>query len=470
MLALPDSSLRSLTTRQRTFLLVAVALGVLLNPLNASMISVAVARLQHVFDLRFSSASWLISTYYLASAISQPVMGKLADLLGRRRLFFIGLALAAVSAAAAPFAPSFQWLITLRLIQSVGSGAIYPAGMGIVREYIGDNQARALAFLAVFSGGAAAFGPSIGGLLMRWHDWPSIFWVNFPFIISSALLGWWFLPRDRPLRLQARDSSVGTSGMVLLRGLDWPGIALFSGTVLTTLVFLLSIPTTVEWWAAGLAVVLCVAFLWRELQAASPFIDIRMFRSNLPLSWVLIQFVTVNAIFYSIFFGIPTYLQEVRHFDPQRTGLIMLSVAGLGVVMAPLTGRWVDKSGARPPLLLAAWCMTIGSSLLLTLHDHSPVWWLVIILSVLGLSSGLNNVALQTALFRVAPQDIISAASGLFQTARYLGAILSTVLLGMLFGQHLSTGQIHRLAAVLVGFAVMVIGMSWRLPRQSALS
>ena len=87
--------------------------------------------------------------------------------------------------------------------------------------------------------------------------------------------------------------------------------------------------------------------------------------------------------------------------------------------------------------------MTVGSTLFLVLSDQSPVWWLAINLSVLGFSNGFNNVGLQTALFQVSPQEIISAASGLFQTARYMGTILSTVLLGVLFGNHLSTNGVH---------------------------
>lgn len=110
--------------------------------------------------------------------------------------------------------------------------------------------------------------------------------------------------------------------------------------------------------------------------------------------------------------------------------------------------------------------MTVGSTLFLVLSDQSPVWWLAINLSVLGFSNGFNNVGLQTALFQVSPQEIISAASGLFQTARYMGTILSTVLLGVLFGNHLSTNGVHLLGIVLAVLGLFVIWMSWRLPKK----
>jgi MFS family permease len=451
------------TDKHRHLFLVTIALGVLLNPLNSSMISVAMSRLEHAFHLNFTSASWLISTYYLASAIAQPVMGKIADTIGRKRVFIAGLVLVAVSSLTAPFAPSFHWLIALRLIQSFGSGAIYPAGMGIVRQHITQSQAQALAFLAVFSSGAAAFGPSIGGMLMNWGDWPAIFWVNFPFIIASLLLAAWLLPTDARSHVERSDKEPLRA---LIQKLDVWGIILFALAIIMSLLFLLSLAKTIEWWAGLMAVTSVLLFYIWEMRAPTPFLHLRMFRQNMALTWVLLQFVTVNTIFYSIFFGMPMYLQEVRHFSPQDTGLLMLCIAGFGVVMAPIAGRWVASSGSRPPLLLAGLCMTVGSTLFLVLHDQSPVWWLAINLSVLGLSNGFNNVGLQTALFQVTPREIISAASGLFQTARYMGTILSTVLLGVLFGNHLSTREVHVLGIVLALLGLCVIWMSWRLPKK----
>jgi MFS family permease len=299
---------------------------------------------------------------------------------------------------------------------------------------------------------------------MHWGDWPAIFWVNFPFIIASLLLGMWVFPPD-----QRDDSQRQTHETVreTLRKLDIPGIGLFAAAVVFSLLFLLSVTTGVEWWAGISAALAICGFVVREVRSPRPFIDLKMFRDNAALSWVLLQFVTVNIVFYSIFFGMPTYLQEVLHYNAQDTGLLMLCIAGFGVVLAPVTGRWTDRSGSRPPLLLAGLCMTIGSGLCLTLGDSTPIWWLAVVLSILGVCNGFNNVGLQTALFRVTPPDIISTASGLFQTSRFLGAILSTVLLGILFGNHMSTVRLHQLGVVLAAIGALVIWMSWRLPRHS---
>jgi MFS family permease len=249
--------------RRRVWLLLAIALGVLLNPLNSSMISVAIARFQHAFQLSFAAVSWIISTYYLASAIAQPVMGRVADLVGHKKMFLLGLAVVALSSLTAPLAPSFAWLIGFRLIQAVGSSVLYPAGMAIVRHRVRDGQAQALAFLAVFSSGAAAFGPTIGGLLLHWHDWPAIFIINIPIIIVGFILALWALPKDAPRRTvadiapvdgaaaatpsdagrntlersrtegdAATDSHTTAKWQHLLGNLDIPGILLFALAVI----------------------------------------------------------------------------------------------------------------------------------------------------------------------------------------------------------------------------------------------
>ncbi|WP_067932294.1 MFS transporter [Alicyclobacillus kakegawensis] len=441
------------------WLLLAIALGVLLNPLNSSLISVAIARFQDVFGLSFAAVSWLISSYYLASAIAQPVMGKVADLFGHKRLFLIGLGLVALSSVIAPFSPSFAWLVVFRLIQAVGSSVLYPAGMAIVRHRVSDGQAKALAFLAVFSSGAAAFGPTIGGVLLHSFDWPAIFIINLPIIAAGFCLALWALPRDPRRPSQAADVRS------LLTALDFPGILLFALSIVGILMFLLSFEQEVNVYAGVVGVLALAGFVWRELHADSPFIRIRMFARNHLFLWVHIQFAVVNVIFYSFFFGMPTYLQEVRGFDAQQTGLLMLCLAGVSVLVAPLTGAWVDRSGSRPGLLLSGGLMTLGALGMTTFHQASPLALLIAVLLVLGVSNGLNNVGMQAALFASAPKEIIGAASGLFMTARYMGTIISSVLLGMVFGSSLTTGRLRILAGILAVFAASVIWMSWRLPK-----
>ena len=145
-------------SRKQFYIVAAIALGILLNPLNTTMIAVAFSRLQEDFQVSYQSISWLIASFYVASAISQPIFGRFTDKYGPKRIFMIGLLLVTIASMLAPLSPNFGWLIAFRVLQSIGSAALYPAGMSVIRSIVTDNQARVLAVLSVFSSTSAGVG------------------------------------------------------------------------------------------------------------------------------------------------------------------------------------------------------------------------------------------------------------------------------------------------------------------------
>ncbi|OXM85273.1 MFS transporter [Paenibacillus rigui] len=446
MNAIPESR-----NKGHFWLIAAVALGTLLNPLNTTMISVAFSRLQEEFQVTYASISWLIATYYVASAVAQPVMGKLGDLYGRKRMFMIGLALITVSSMLAPLSPGFGWLMAFRVIQAVGSSALFPSGMGIIRSVITTNQARALSVMSIFSSTSAAFGPSLGGFLIQYSDWQAIFLINFPFILASFLLAIRMMPKDTP-----RKNAVPGA-------LDGWGIVFFTALIFSWLFFFLSFKTGVNWLLLVLSACLSIAFYLYEARRRQPFIDVLFLKGNVDVCFVYLQFILVNIVFYSIMFGIPSYLQQVRHYNGQEVGLIMLSISGFGVLITPLVGRWIDRSGSRTPLLVGTLFTVAGTSLLLTLTDASVPAWIFTCLSVLGISNGFQNLGLQSALYAyVAPAET-GVASGLFMTSRFMGTILSSSLLGTVFSSQITTSHLHSLMLGCVIISSVMLLLSIRM-------
>ena len=214
------------------WLMISVGLGVLLNPLNSSMIAVAIVRLQNVFRLDFTAVSWIIFSFYIASAIAQPVMGKASDLFGRKKIFLTGLVVAFAASLLAPLSPNFGWLIMFRIVQSIGTSMMVSVGMAIVRIHITEKQATALSVLSIFLSGAAAIGPFIGGVLIHWWDWPAIFFVNIPFVMVSFLLAWRNIPKDEPPTSDAR----GMSFRKWFEWIDGTGILFFTVGLVALLV------------------------------------------------------------------------------------------------------------------------------------------------------------------------------------------------------------------------------------------
>lgn len=445
------------------WLMISVGLGILLNPLNSSMVSVAIPRLQHQFQLDYTVVSWIIFSFYIASAVAQPVMGKASDIFGRRTIFLTGLVIVFVASILAPLAPGFGWLIVFRIVQSVGTSMVVAVGMAIVRVHITEKQATALSVLSMFTSGAAAIGPFIGGVLIHLWGWSSIFFINVPFVTASFVLAWRTIPKDQPLAAAANKLSVRQ----WMNRMDVAGILLFSVGLVALLAQLLSAKSSghVSLFnvIAGLAgLVLLAVFVRHELFAKSPFIPLRTFASYPALTWVNLQFMLVNLLFYSVFFGLPSYLQLVRHVSEFHTGILMLSLGLCSLVVSPLAGKWIDVSGPRPAMVVSAILMTLGSVWIVMLNPSSPLISICLALAAFGISNGLNNVAMQAALFNSSPKDIIGVSSGLFSTSRYFGTILSSLLIGIVMGNQFSFGGFRVLGIILTVVALSLVYMGWR--------
>lgn len=445
------------------WLMISVGLGILLNPLNSSMVSVAIPRLQHQFQLDYTVVSWIIFSFYIASAVAQPVMGKASDIFGRRTIFLTGLVIVFVASILAPLAPGFGWLIVFRIVQSVGTSMVVAVGMAIVRVHITEKQATALSVLSMFTSGAAAIGPFIGGVLIHLWGWSSIFFINVPFVMASFALAWRTIPKDQPLAAAANKLSMRQ----WMNRMDVAGILLFSVGLVALLAQLLSAKSSghVSLFnvIAGLAgLVLLAVFVRHELFAKSPFIPLRTFASYPALTWVNLQFMLVNLLFYSVFFGLPSYLQLVRHVSEFHTGILMLSLGLCSLVVSPLAGKWIDVSGPRRAMVVSAILMTLGSVWIVMLNPSSSVISICLALAAFGISNGLNNVAMQAALFNSSPKDIIGVSSGLFSTSRYFGTILSSLLIGIVMGNQFSFGGFRVLGIILTVVALSLVYMGWR--------
>ncbi len=430
-------------------LIVPVVLGTLLNPLNSSMIAVALVPLHNDFHVELGTSTWLVSSFYLTASVAQPLMGRLADLFGARRIFLIGITMAAAVALLAPLSPSFGWLVAARAIQALATSTAYPSGLGLIRAASSGGRvpAQALAVISMAASVSAGVGPTIGGLVISFAGWQGIFLVNLPIAVAGIVLGLRWLPAPPP----------PDAARVGLARIDLPGVVLFGGTLTALLAGLLSFGSR-QGWLLLLAVPILGALLalW-EMRVKTPFFDLRLLAVNPALVSVFVQFAAVTFVFYSYFFGLPIWLEEVRGFDAKTAGLLILPVTGLGVLMTPIAASLIGRAGSRPSLIIGSVFMCAGSALLLTFGPSTPVITLIAVAIVVGVPNGFNNMGLQAELYNLAPLERISWAAGQFQTFRYVGAILSATLLGAIFRQRATTSGLHSIAIVLVVVSVALI-------------
>lgn len=432
------------TIKKPTFVIIAIALGAILNPLNTTMITVALPSIQHDFTLSSKDISWLIASYFIVSAIFLPIIGRLSDHYGRKKIFLIGLLLVLLSSVLAPLSQNMMTLLGMRLIQAIGTSALYPAGIGMVRLYIKQNQNRVIGTLAVFATTSAAFGPTISGLLIQYGGWPVIFYVNLPVIFLSAFLTWFYIPKDEPTK--------GTS-------FKWDviGMLLFSAFITSWMVFLLSLEGGFNIGSFVLSLGLSVLFYTYEKKKTDPLINVVFLRKNPTISVVYAQYILSTLIFFSILLFTPTYLQEVIGLGSEYTGLMMLALSVCAMITTPIATRWAERVGYRVPLLVGAAVGIVGVGFLFATTKNSSLLWIIIVLALFGISNGLMNISLQNLLYSFISVAQSGIASGLLMTSRFIGNILASSIYGVVFAVGLHDSSKNSMTIALLAVSLIII-------------
>ena len=208
-----------------------LGMGSMLQPLNSSMIGVALVGIAAQFG-NASSVAWVLSAFYITSAVSSTVSGALAEMFGPKRVYLVGVGVIALSAVVGGLAPNLAVLLLARVLLAIGTGTQYPSAMTIVRRYSDDNNARAgsaIVVLSVCSLSVVALGPTIGGVLVGLWGWQSIFWVNLPVAALAAFLVSRIVQQDEPI------ARLGFAQQ--LHRLDLPGMCAFALTVTGAMLF-----------------------------------------------------------------------------------------------------------------------------------------------------------------------------------------------------------------------------------------
>ncbi len=418
-------------------------LGAILNPINTSIIAVALVPIGTAFGAPASQTAWLISALYVATAIGQPLAGRLVDTFGPKRLFLAGACLTGIAGVVGALAPDLWVLVGARVILGFGTCAGYPAAMYLIRSEADrtgmKSPAGILTILAVTTQTVAVIGPTLGGILVDVGGWRSTLAINVPLGLASLALGWIFLPA----------SSGSEPGG--LRRIDWPGVVLFAGALVALLLFLMH-PRVPLLWLFALAVAAAVGFARRELRCADPFIDVRVFAGNVPLLATYARSLVAYTVSYAFIYGYTQWLEDGRGLSASVAGLILLPTFGIAIVVSTLTGRRAEVKGK---LVIGAAIQLIACSLLFAVDGHAPIWLLVAVTATLGVPQGLISLAIQNALYHQAHPERMGASSGLLRTFAYLGAISASTAAGFFFGERATTAGLHHLALFMLGAAAI---------------
>ncbi|MEU4244320.1 MFS transporter [Actinoplanes sp. NPDC026619] len=432
----------ALETPVRTFdrrLITPLVLGSILNPVNSSMLAVALVPIAVTFHAVPAETAWLVAGLYLATATGQPVVGRLVDRYGARKLYLAGAALVGIAGLIGTFAPSLWVLVVARVLLGFGTCAGYPAAMYLIRRSGVEKPGGLLTTLSVSAQTIVVIGPTVGGLLIGAAGWRALFAVNIPLAVLCLVLGSLILPRSVPVAGLAK--------------LDFLGIGLFGGTLTVLMLFLMS-PSIGHLWLLPLTVALAAGFVWRERRYVDPFLDVRVFGGNAPLITTYVRTLLAQTVAYAYLYGFTQWLEAGRGLSASHAGLILLPMSLVAIGVSTLTGR---RAEFRGKLLVGAISQVVACALMLVLNSGSALWIPVLISIICGLPQGLNSLANQNAVYFQADPERMGASAGLLRTFAYLGAMVSSAATGTFFKHGADTAGLHDLAIFLIVVATILL-------------
>jgi EmrB/QacA subfamily drug resistance transporter len=418
-----------MSPRRKAIILVSCCLSLLIVSMDATIVNVAIPNIRADLGATASQLQWVIDIYTLVLASLLLLSGAAADRFGRRRTFQIGLTVFAIGSLACSLAPSIEMLIAARFLQAIGGSMMNPVAMSIITQVFTGRveRARAIGIWGGVVGISMALGPIVGGALIEFADWRSVFWINLPICALAILLTAIFVPESKSATMRDIDPIGQGLGMAFLFGIVF---VLIEGPGLGW--------ADVRTVAVGVvAVVAFAGFLAYESRRHDPFIDLRFFRS-IPFASATMIAVCAFAAWGAFLFMMSLYLQDERGFSPMHTGLIYLPVAVGALVFSPLSGRMVGRWGSRPSLLISGTLITAATLFLSQLTATTPVWQLLVIFAVFGIGFSMVNAPITNAAVSGMPTDRAGAASAVASTSRQVGVSLGVALCGSVAGTALA--------------------------------
>ena len=420
------------SARSKWLVLAVVGAAFFMTILDVAIVNVAIPSIQKDLKIAESTVQWVVTAYAITFGGFLLLGGRMADLLGRRRIFIAGLALFTLASLACGLASSASVLIAARAVQGIGAAIISPAALSIVTTTFSEGAERnkALGIWGALGGSGAAAGVLFGGILTKYLGWQWIFFVNVPVGVLVLALTRPIVPESRADLGHRRFDAAGAVSVTA-------GLAL--------LVYAIAKAPDVGW-ATGRTIGLLIAavavlavFVGLELRSSAPLVPFGIFRLR-TLTGANVVGLLLGATIYANFFILTLYVQQVLGWSALKTGLTFLATAGTTVIWAGVAQALVTRVGPRS-------VMTLG---------------LTILSLTVGLAFGFIPVTI--AAFIGVPPHQAGLASGLLNTSQQIGGAIGVAVTSTIFVSHAKAGHFtpaaftsgyHWAFAALVGFAAV---------------
>jgi EmrB/QacA subfamily drug resistance transporter len=402
--------------------LLVLIVGMFMSVLDISIVNVAIPTIQKDFGASTDDIEWVTTAYTLALGIVVPLSGWLGDRFDMSRVYLFSLLGFAVSSALCGLAWNLNSMIVFRVLQAIPGGVIPVVSMSMVYAIVPPAKmgtAMGLFGLGIIFG--PAIGPTLGGYLVEYVSWPLIFFINVPFGILGAAAAWFLLP---------------PSGARSRRPMDWWGFLIIGPSLF---VLLLACSEGQSWgWTSYKTMILMTAgvlglalFVVVELEREHPLIDMRVFRSWMfTTSLLLITILTIGL--FAILFYLPLFLQTTQGVQPLRTGLILLPEALTMAVIMPIAGRLYDLVGPRRPAVIGLVIAAIGGILLCGINPNMSEGDVILWTCIRAAGNGLAMMPIFTAGLAAIPPQYASSGSSVNNIVQRMASSLGLAAMGLL--------------------------------------
>ena len=405
--------------------LVVVCFAQFMVVLDATIVNVALPSIQTDLGLSPQNLQWIVNSYTLVFGGFLLLGGRAADLVGRRKLFVLGVAVFSIASLVNALAQSGEMLIVARGFQGLGGALVSPAALAIVTTSFaeGPDRTKALSIWSGIAAGGAAFGLLLGGLLTQTLSWRWNFLVNVPVGVIVIFAALRFVPESRAEGIERHFDG---GGAVTVTG----GLMALVYTIVKAPQWGWLSPGTLAW--AGVAFALLAAFIVIELRSPQPLVRLTFFKKR----WISVanatMFLVAGAMFGMFYFA-SLYVQQILGYEPLRAGLAFLPVS-LGIMIgAVVSQQLVGKIGVKPVVMIG---MTMAATGLIVLAATTTIdgTYVRLLLGLLPMSLGMGMTFVPLTLIATAgvEREDSGLASGLFNTSQQVGGALGLAILASL--------------------------------------
>ena len=441
-----------MSKRPHTSILIAVALPLVVLSIDFSGVAVALPDIGRELGVGASSTGWVINAFALGAAGPLLVSGRAADLLGRRRMLLVGVALFTVGTLGSALAPTFGVLIIARVVQGLATSLFMTASLSVVStSFTGDRRAWGIGMWSAIGSTAAAAAPVVGGVVVDGFGWRWFFALNVPLLVVAIVM-----------ILRVVPESFGDR-----RPVDLVGAALVTVSI-TLVVFGFQEAGSRGWTdpavlaSVGGGAITFLLFLAQQRSAVSPLIEAGITRSRAYRPPVAVAFLA-NWGFGAINILLTFWLQDVRDLSAAATGGVFLAYSVPFAIMGALTGRIVARTGTTAPMVVGMGLVTASFVVLTQLGATSPIGLVIVSMALSGVGQGLSYNVSTTAAMAAVPDDDAGVASGLLTALRNVGvaagvavATLATAVPTGATGSDASfTAGLARAAWIIAGVSVL---------------